>query len=199
MISEQIKATSENLVEFLVPYGHISATEANHRLTLWKSMEQTNELDKDLSSRYVGQSHSVIKMKRNFQEFKRFAPANPSQQYTVLLGILKMVMTDGEEQLESLRLMMNYRASLASLAESRAGVKYAEQGLQQNNRVKRLTQLAFAFIPLSAVTSIFGMNLDVLDSGSAKVWMVIVATAISYTLILLFWCYLSDHIRTIFA
>jgi hypothetical protein len=53
---------------------------------------------------------------------------------------------------QPLREQLNYNASIASLKESRLGI-------QQNQSVKRLTQLAFVFILLSFITSVFGMNI----------------------------------------
>lgn len=68
---------------------------------------------------------------------------------------------------------LNYEASLASLEESRLGIR-------QNESVKRLTQLVFIFIPVSIVTSIFGMNVDVLSGDGAKWWTVIVGIVVTY-------------------
>jgi len=53
------------------------------------------------------------------------------------------------------RSQLKYEASIASLKESRLGI-------QQIQSVKRLTQLAFILIPLSFITSVFGMNIKLL-------------------------------------
>jgi Mg2+ and Co2+ transporter CorA len=60
-----------------------------------------------------------------------------------------------------LREKLAYDARLASLEESRMGI-------QQNQSVKVLTQVAFVFIPLSIITSVFGMNVDVLTGSGAS-------------------------------
>ena len=67
----------------------------------------------------------------------------------------------------------SYEASLASLEESKLGI-------QQNTTVKRLTQLAFVFIPLSFVTSVFGMNIDLLSGDGAKWWTTIIGAVLIY-------------------
>lgn len=51
--------------------------------------------------------------------------------------------------------------SMLSIRESRKSIKEAES-------VRRLSQLAFVFIPLSFVSSCFGMNLELLNSGNAQ-------------------------------
>lgn len=73
---------------------------------------------------------------------------------------------------------LSHEASMASLEESRLGI-------QQNKDVKRLTELALVFIPLSLVTSTFGMNVDVLSGKGAKWWTVIIGVVIIYSLVAL--------------
>ncbi len=75
-----------------------------------------------------------------------------------------------------LREDLAYEASIASLKESRLGI-------QQNQSVKKLTQLAFLFIPLSFITSVFGMNIDLLVGSGPKWWTVLIGGAIVYTLL----------------
>lgn len=78
---------------------------------------------------------------------------------------------------------LNYEASIASLKESRLGI-------QQNQSVKRLTQLAFVFIPMSLVASVFGMNIDLLSGQGAKWWTVIIGAAIVYALLAIPFCFI---------
>jgi hypothetical protein len=56
---------------------------------------------------------------------------------------------------------LNYEASIASL-------KLTRLSTQQSDSVNRITLLAFIFIPLSFVTSVWGMNIDVLGGKGAK-------------------------------
>lgn len=84
---------------------------------------------------------------------------------------------------EFLRTQASYVASRASLMDSQLSIKLSEDGLAQNATVKKLTQLAFVFIPLSFVTSIFGMNVDVLSGDGAKWWTVVVGAAVVYALL----------------
>lgn len=192
--SAAIISATQNLVEFLIPYGNIVATTESYLMAFWKSKvgERTRNADDfdfaDGFLRRVPEQDATLRaMQENLQEFQRHAPQTPSQRYTTVLRILEKVVSQGEDQVQRLRSEMNSRSAVASLRESKLAIQVSEQGIAQNERVKILTQLAFIFIPLSAVASIFGMNLDVLDSGTAKIWMFIVGTIIAYVMVLSLW------------
>ena len=55
--------------------------------------------------------------------------------------------------------------SFAALQDSHKSVEYAES-------LGTLTTLAFLFVPLSFITSIFGMNLVEFGSGNVPLWVV---------------------------
>ena len=83
----------------------------------------------------------------------------------------------------TLREKFNYEASSKSLKASEASLEESRRGIQQNHSVKRLTQLAFVFIPLSFITSTFGMNVDVLTGDKAKWWTVLIGAVIVYFIV----------------
>jgi hypothetical protein len=80
---------------------------------------------------------------------------------------------------------LNYGASMASLEESKLGIK-------QNERMKQLTQIALVFIPMSLVTSVFGMNIDLLGAPGAKWWTVFVGAAVVYVLLIPLWFFTDN-------
>ena len=118
--------------------------------------------------------------RRNLSALQTFTSERSSAEWKLLLDDYKHSIQEFEQQINVVTLKMGYRASMASLKESQMGIKHAKESLQQNARVKQLTQLAFIFIPLSFTTSVFGMNLDVLGSGSAKPWTVVVGILVVY-------------------
>ena len=96
----------------------------------------------------------------------------------------------GDQKLSDLNQMMTYRATASSLETTKLSLKAAKaslqeskRGLEQNDKVKRLTQLAFVFIPFSFTTGLFGMNATVLGQGSVKIWQVVVGAVIVYMLV----------------
>ncbi|KAK3996208.1 hypothetical protein QBC44DRAFT_318406 [Cladorrhinum sp. PSN332] len=88
---------------------------------------------------------------------------------------------------------MSQRVAWMSVSESKHSIKEAEA-------VRHLTQLAFFFIPLTFVTSCFGMNLDLLSSGSGKLWAFFAtASCTTAAVLLLSSCYplLLDRMKKI--
>ena len=64
-----------------------------------------------------------------------------------------------------------------SVMMNRAVVAESRKGIEQAERVKRLTVLATIFIPISFVTSLFGMNFREFGTGKLSIWL-FVAVAI---------------------
>jgi Mg2+ and Co2+ transporter CorA len=158
----------------------------------------TSGLDLDPEpSRVIEQSNTLNQMRANLREFQRHTPLAPSPRYSGLIQALEKLVTQGSEQVQDLLYEMNYFTAIASLKESKLAVQVSEQGIAQNARVKTLTQLAFVFIPLSAVASLFGMNLVVLKSGAGEVWMFIVGVIIAYSLVFSFWGLLHPSVLTL--
>jgi hypothetical protein len=63
---------------------------------------------------------------------------------------------------------------------TRTQLRESRISLRQNSTVKRLTVLAFIFIPISTVSSVFGMNIkEFIGDPGPRVWTFIVAVAIT--------------------
>ena len=77
-----------------------------------------------------------------------------------------------------MRERFNYAASVASYKDS-------QRSIAQNENMRQITQLAFIFIPVSFVTSIFGMNITPLSGEGAKWRTVLVGVIIVYILVAL--------------
>ena len=96
----------------------------------------------------------------------------------------KDALLEAKQQVENItHLMTNRAAAWASLQDSKASIELNKTALRQNEIIKLLTQLAFIFILLSFATSLFGMNIQSLHTGSGTVWQVFVAVDIVYTVI----------------
>ena len=134
---------------------------------------------------------------RLLRGLESFTTDASSRRWKTLLPEYNRILREAERQVSMLAQKMSYRASRASLRESWMAIAQAETGIQQNERVKRLTQLAFIFIPLSFVTSLYGMNVTALGTGSATIWMVVVSAIVTYVVILLSWILLHYHGRTV--
>jgi hypothetical protein len=108
------------------------------------------------------------------------------------------------QQVELERDELNRQVSNLAIIESKKSIELANKSIEQAVSVKRkkhnkfkanlidfalgLTQLAFFFIPLSFVTSFFGMNVEELSEGkSIKLWMFFVSSIALTTLVLIIW------------
>lgn len=190
---EKIASSRLNPIEFLLPYCQLATTTEDYWASSWNSRAFPGSTEgSDLSHGYRETCNRVDGLRENLKELQRFTPDTPSELWMELLEIVKTSVSRGENRLENFRQTMNYNATLASLEESRQGIEYTRLALIQNNRVKRLTQLAFLFIPLSTIASLFGMNITALNSGAASIWMVVVAAGCAYIFVVLFWWLLSS-------
>jgi Mg2+ and Co2+ transporter CorA len=69
-------------------------------------------------------------------------------------------------------LLMTSRRIQQHLTE--LSIEESQRSIREAASVKRLTQLAFVFIPLTFATSIFGMNLDILTGNGPRFWLFMV-------------------------
>ena len=182
----------QNPVEYIIPFAQMSLVNATFLMDLWAQKIEYNEAI-NLEVRYDEQTSTVQQLRQNIDALKLFTTDASSRRWKSLLPDYQRALQDAEQQVRTLAQKMSYRASMASLRESQMAIEQAKIGIQQNERVKRLTQLAFIFIPLSFVTSLFGMNITALGTGSATVWMVVVSIIITYVVITLFWILLHYY------
>lgn len=61
-----------------------------------------------------------------------------------------------------------------TLAMGKASIEESGKAVEQSRRLKKLTILATLFIPLTFSTSLFGMNVDLLEQGSVRFWWFII-------------------------
>ena len=94
-----------------------------------------------------------------------------STQYLELLRYIGEAIDDGTKVVRLIREQMQSEISLWSIEESKRSIEEATS-------VKRLTQLAFVFIPLSFVTSVFGMNVQEISGTGVKIWIFIVTAIV---------------------
>jgi Mg2+ and Co2+ transporter CorA len=76
--------------------------------------------------------------------------------------------------MDSFQLLM----SSVSVAETQNAAKQAKLSMEQAERTAKLTQLAFVYIPLTFVTSIFGMNVRELVDPVLPVWVCFVTLVV---------------------
>lgn len=117
---------------------------------------------------------------RDFGGLPKIHPEAQGPKYDEVLACWKNALDDGRRVVQMVQANMQSEMSFLSIQASQRSIEEAVS-------VKRLTQLAFVFIPLSFVTSLFGMNVKEISGDGVRLWVFLV-TAISVTfLIFLMW------------
>lgn len=97
------------------------------------------------------------KKDEGMSEKARVAALSLKRDYEYLLDRAQQVMKSCERNMQ---VVMQY-----------ASVRESERSLRQNVAVGKVTRLAFFFIPLSFVASVFGMNFSQFGQGSLPLWI----------------------------
>ena len=182
--AEDASANITNPVEYVIPYAQMLLINATFVMDTWemKVMNPHGKTSANLEVHYDKQVGKMNEIRLNLEALRTFTSERSSTRWTRLIQDYERVLQSTEQQINVvLAQKMTYRAAMASLDESKVGIEHAKRSMEQNATVKRLSQLAFVFIPLSFCTSIFGMNLEILGTGTAKGWMVFLAIATAYT------------------
>ena len=188
--SEDISACVRNPIELIIPYAQMVLISENFIMDMlaMKVMHPGGKTSANLEVHYDKQIGILNEMRRNLAALEIFTTSQSSSRWRTMIADYERMLKSAEQQINVvLAQKMTYRAAMASLDESRVGIEHAKRSMEQNSRLKRLTQLAFIFIPLSFSTSIFGMNLELLGTGNGKTWMVIIAVILSYMATCLIW------------
>lgn len=100
------------------------------------------------------------------------------------------------EDYEQLRIrcidLSNLCTSGITLAMNKATIEESRKAIEQSGRVKKLTILATLFIPLNFSSSLFGMNIDLLQQNAVRFWwfFVLCAPITLFAYIFYLWDYL---------
>ena len=197
---EEAAACANNPIEYIIPYAQMILISATFVMDTWanKVMHPRGKTSSNLEVHYDKQLGVLNEMRQNLDALKVFTTHDSSARWKGTIADYQRVLESTERQINVvLAQKMTYRAAMASLDESRLSIEHAKRSVEQNDRVKKLTQLALIFIPLSFSTSAFGMNLEVLGTGTARIWMVAVTTVLVYLSTGLLWMLL--HHRDIIA
>ena len=85
---------------------------------------------------------------------------------------------DYEHMLEEAKQNLDEFEAYEMRCINRFGLMASTKAVQQSETIGRLSILAFVFIPLSFITSFFGMNLVEFGTGSIRIWVFIVSAAV---------------------
>ena len=93
------------------------------------------------------------------------------------------ILDDYDDLLERCTRLSSLVTSAMNTEMNRAMILESRRGIEQTERMKKLTMLATYFIPLSFTASLFGMNFAVLGQGDLPMWWYVVL-AVPLTLVI---------------
>ncbi len=149
MSTDEAAIYDQNPVEYIIPFAQMSLVNGTFLMDIWNWKIEYNQEEGaiNLEVRYDEQTWTVNHLRQNLQALETFTTDASSRRWKYLLPDNQRSLRDAEQQVIMLAQKMSYRASMASLRESQMAIEQAKTGIQQNERVKRLPQLAIHFHP----------------------------------------------------
>ena len=172
---EALKSADESILEYLLPYIRLSAINFSQALDeLRQETYIVNAIgdDDDLDIRSLEQFwRNFVLLRDNFRiSYDNLAQLPPSDSRDKHLADYRQLSDRINQFEQDIRDSLDRKVGILSLRESRQSIKEAET-------VRRLSQLAFIFIPHTFVTSCFGMNLQLLGGGRGELSSFFIAAA----------------------
>lgn len=177
-----IKILAEDLSTKVLELRHLhrkflSSRPTKEGIPLLESVAKATEL-------LCSELHDFDSFIQKFRDFRASDAQVSSAQQEDPISYCEEVLEDGRRTTKLSREMLQTNFSLWSIRDSNRSIEEAES-------LKRLTQLAFIFVPLSFVTSFFGMNVQELSGDGVKLWIFLVTAVCMGCSTILFWRILS--------
>ncbi|KAK4168992.1 hypothetical protein QBC43DRAFT_296327 [Cladorrhinum sp. PSN259] len=141
--------------------------------------------DFNIRSRLLGSDFSISRGLTIIRQFMGVHNTESSKAGKEIIEELERLSTFNHRLQNELERYSQMRVALSSLAESR-------KSIELSNDLGKLTKLAFVFVPLTFTTSIFGMNMTELGSGSLS-YRIVLGTGLIIMSVTLLCLYLNDR------
>jgi hypothetical protein len=168
---ESIRSADKNVIEYAIPYGHILATEFDNELQSWLDQyddKRKNSIDQSTKINGADVDNMVLLL-QHWQSKVAFAKRNVS-----LLKpspVINKLTEDCNDLIERSEALVAMLRDTVTQHVGFLSVKASNESIIESRRVNKLTYAAFVFIPISLISSIFGMNVSELGSGSVRIYL----------------------------
>lgn len=162
IVSIRTRGDEHNLIRFFRGSKRMTKALMNHNAAL------SSELD-DFTD-FVG----------DLQGLQKMYPEVQGPEYDEILLYIREVLDDGRRATRMVQDLTQSEIGLQSMEASQRSIEEAVS-------VKRLTQLAFIFIPLSFVTSLYGMNVKEISGDGVRIWVFFVTAICVMFLVFFMW------------
>ena len=153
-------------------------------------IEQGPDRMKEILSAITTASDTIINFERFYESLLERIDIDKTALFAHFPGpaiSYRETISMARSRLAILRDCMQYEVALLTTEESRKSIEEAAA-------VRRLSQLAFIFIPLSYVNSIYGMNILEWTGSGVRVWVFVVTSGVMTFLSISLW-WLHDRSR----
>ncbi|KAI9875290.1 MAG: hypothetical protein M1830_008655 [Pleopsidium flavum] len=157
--------------------------EGKTSLRLFKNIEDFDEGSLEIITSDIEFNHTILW--ENVSNLNDYLWAHPEVRTPAMATVLKdleMLQSKSEALQRRGQVLMNRLVSTLALKESR-------RSIEQSTSTKRLSQLAYIFLPLSLSTSVFGMNVIELQNTQLRVFFGTAVITLATSLIL--WLFLG--------
>jgi CorA-like Mg2+ transporter protein len=134
---------------------------------------------------------AVAELRRTLPKFTLPNDKRSRRRIRDLQGLIDCITEDAKHVLKSILELQQTAIGIMAIEESRRSIKEAIS-------VRRLTQLAFVFIPLSYASSLFGMNIREMTGNGSKLWAFIFTSLVLLISSMCFW-WLSSKFPVVWA
>ena len=170
--SNFLESANDEPLEYLCPLIRLAIEGVSSTVSNLRRMLTHWPLNSDENMTLVAGSHAnTIRRVESLRQLRQTLATHcslvASRHSGVLLDVQKYsdcVLDDGQGLCELVQGRIQIETGLASIRESQRSIEEAVS-------VKRLTQLAFVFIPLTYSTSLFGMNIEEMTGSGPKLWI----------------------------
>ena len=186
MSTDDCRLANDSPFEYLLPCMRLlldniagkcaNTTQAIDRISSVKPADPKSlEIKSDMLAKII---LHVEDCQKQIQIFHKRRVLLPSQQVSELLSDLDDFLYDIRRTQKALQDSLNRQVSLLALKESKKSIQQVESG-------KRLSQLAYIYLPLAFSSSLFGMNIAALQNSTMASF--IITTVVLLSCSLLFW------------
>ena len=189
---EDVAVANSKPVEFIYPYAHLCAMRYSRNLRT--IMDQVNwerssyeDWEIEHLKEYRDLSRKVTsELKSGFRSLARHSNSD-SKNWEKLKSDYDEILAQARQLEQDFKDHMSTYVGIMTIKESKKSIQQAES-------LRRITQLAFIFVPLTFVSSIFGMNLESFGTGNIKTWLFL-TVAITMSLAVFAILIISSHFR----
>ena len=196
----QIESANRNPVEYIIPFFELLEAHCHHiTQPLRTAHQQSAEYNQVSQSTLEGDRLLFTAWKDargHIEDFQSIVNRIGAYQDVLYNGrksdpdrskVMDMVLRKHNRLLEKARNTEQHIRDTIQLNVGNLSLQESRKSLQQADTIGRVSILAFVFLPLSLVTSFFGMNVQQL-TGAGATWQAIMITGAALCLLVLYIC-----------